>query len=201
MERPCKRASVSTPVAQRLVASSLSLLFLSCSATVYVPPGPSGAADLSRYVLIIQEAPDGRVSHPWQRLSDFDLSRYPYLASHSHLEAPVIRASFNRDCEAERDACEVMCKASLKGRHWTHASAGSKDAMCRERCMPAYQDCCKLREMVEAGKLRVNFAVVDSAIDWLKQRNRELVSGSVVVIAGVVFVVVVSAAGILVLAP
>ncbi|MFY0530434.1 hypothetical protein ACN28I_47110 [Archangium gephyra] len=186
---------------QRLMASSLSLLILSCSATMYAPPGPSGSADLSRYVLIIQEAPDGRVSHAWRRLSDFDLFSYPELASPARLEAPVLHASFNRDCEAERDRCEEMCKASLKGRHWTHASGGSKDAICRERCMPAYQDCCKLREMAEGSKLRISFPVVGSAIDWLKQHNRELVSGTVVVIAGVVFVVVGSTAGILVLAP
>ncbi len=186
---------------QRLMASSLSLLLLSCSATMYAPPGPSGSADLSRYVLIIQEAPDGRVSHAWQRLSDFDLSRYPELANQGRFEAPILRASFNRDCEAERDRCEEMCKASLKGRHWTHASGGSKDAICRERCMPAYQDCCKLREMAESSKLRISFPVVGSAIDWLKQHNREIVSGTVVVIAGVVFVVVGSTAGILVLAP
>src|SRR5690349_8164171 len=103
---------------QRLMASSLSLLLLSCSATVYVPPAPSGAADLSRYVLIIQESPDGRVSHEWQRLSDFDLTGYPELVSQGRLDVPVLRASFNRDCEAERDRCEEMCKASLKGRNW-----------------------------------------------------------------------------------
>lgn len=180
---------------QRLMASSLSLLLLSCSATAYVPSGPSGSADLSRYVLLIQEAPDGWVSHAWQRLSEFDLSRYPELASQGRLEAPVLRASFNRDCEAERDSCEEMCKASLKGRNWTHASGGSKNAMCRERCMPAYQDCCKLREMTESGRLRISFPVVGSAIDWLKQHHRELLVGTVVVIAGVAFVVVAAGSG------
>lgn len=69
--------------------------------------------------------------------------------------------------------------------------------------MSAYQDCSKLRELAEAGKLRVSFPVIDSAIDWLKQHQRELVVGTVVVIAGVAFVVVVagSGGGALVLAP
>jgi hypothetical protein len=178
-------------------------LIFSCSATVHAPSGPSGSADLSRYVLIIQETPDGGVSHAWQRLSEFDLSRYPELASQGHIEAPVLRASFNRDCEAERDSCEEMCKASLKGRNWTHASDRSKNAMCSERCMPAYVDCCKLRELADAGKLRVSFPVVGSAVDWLKQHHRELLVGTVVVIAGVAFVVVAvgSGGGALVLAP
>jgi uncharacterized membrane protein len=55
--------------------------------------------------------------------------------------------------------------------------------------------------MAEGNSLRINFPVVGSAIDWLKQHNRQIVSGTVVVIAGVVFVVVGSAAGFLVLAP
>ncbi len=69
--------------------------------------------------------------------------------------------------------------------------------------MPAYLDCCKLRELAEAGKLRLSFPVVDSAVDWLKQHHRELVVGTVVVIAGVAFVVVVAGSGgsALVLAP
>lgn len=188
---------------QRLMASSLSLLLLSCSATRYAPPGPSSPADLSRYVLLIQEAPDGRVSHAWQRLSDFDLFRYPELVNQGRFEAPILRASFNRDCEADRDRCEKMCKASLKGRNWTHASDRSKKAMCSERCLPAYTDCCELRELAEAGKLRVSFPVIGSAVDWLKQHHRELLVGSVVVIAGVAFVVVAvgSGGGALVLAP
>ena len=91
----------------------------------------------------------------------------------------------------------------MKGRNWSHASKGSKDEMCIRRCMPAYQDCCERRELAEAGKHRLSFPVVDSAIDWLKQHHRELVVGTVVVIAGVAFVVIVagSGGGALVLAP
>jgi hypothetical protein len=141
------------------------------------------------------------MSHAWQPLSDFDLSKHPYLVRNSRLEGPIVRASFNHDCEAERDGCEEMCRASLKGRNWTHASAGSKDAICRERCMPAYQDCCRLRELTEAGRLRVSFPAVDSAVDWLKQHHRELLVGTRVVIAGVAFVIASSGGGILMLAP
>ncbi|HEX8825459.1 MAG TPA: hypothetical protein VF794_36445 [Archangium sp.] len=132
------------------------------------------------------------------------MSKYPYHTSNSsRFEGEIVRASFNRDCEAERDECEKTCKASLKGRNWTHASDGSKDEMCRGRCRPAYLDCCKLKELAEASKLRLSFPVVDSAVDWLKQHHRELAVGTVVVIAGVAFVVVVagSGGGALVLAP
>ncbi|WNG62914.1 hypothetical protein F0U59_34100 [Archangium gephyra] len=40
-----------------------------------------------------------------------------------------------------------------------------------------------------------------SAVDWLRQHHRELLVGTVVVIAGVAFVVVGSGGGALVLAP
>jgi hypothetical protein len=154
-------------------------------------------------VLVIQEGPDGQLAHSWQPLNGFDVSKYPYHASNSRFEGGVVRASFNRDCEAERDECEEMCRASRKGRNWTHASDRSKDEMCRMRCRPAYLDCCELRELAEAGKHRLSFPVVDSAVDWLKQHHRELVVGTVVVIAGVAFVVIVAGSGgsALVLAP
>ncbi|WP_257459361.1 hypothetical protein [Archangium lipolyticum] len=188
---------------QQLIATSLCLLLCSCSTTGYAPPGPSGSAELPRYVLVIQEAPDGQMTHAWQPLNGFDLSKLPYNVSNGRFEGPVVRASFNRDCEAERDGCEEMCRASLKGRDWAHASAGSKNAICRERCMPAYLDCSRLKESAEAGRLRVSFPAVDSAVAWLKQHRRELLVGTVVIIAGVAFVVVTvgSGGGALVLAP
>ncbi len=206
MEHPragCPHYMNTRQAGRRLMASSLILFLFSCSATGYVPSGPSGVSDLSRYVLVIQEGPDGQMGHTWQPLSGFDLSKFPYHASNSRFEGELVRASFYRDCEAERDECERTCRASRKGRNWTHASDRSKDEMCRIRCMPAYQDCCKLRELAEAGKLRLSFPIVDSAVDWLKQHQRELVVGTVVVIAGVAFVVVVAGSGgsALVLAP
>ncbi len=188
---------------QRLMASGLSLLLASCSATRHAPSNPSRPTELSRSVLVIQETLDGQVFHTWQPLSSFDLTRPPNRASNSHFEGTFVRASFNRDCETELSACEEMCRASLKGRNWTHASAGSKNAICRERCRPAYLDCCRLREMSEAVKPRLSFPSVDEAIDWVKQNHRELLVGTVVIIAGIAFVVVVagSGGGALVLAP
>ena len=206
MEHPragCPNYMNTRQVGRRLMASSLVFFLFSCRATGYVPSGPSGASDLSRYVLVIQEGPDGQLAHSWQPLNGFGLSKFPYHASNSRFEGELVRASFNRDCEAERDECERTCRASMKGRNWSHASKGSKDEICIRRCMPAYQDCCERRELAEAGKLRVSFPVVDGAVDWLKQHHRELVVGTVVVIAGVAFVVIVagSGGGALVLAP
>lgn len=50
---------------------------------------------------------------------------------------------------------------------------------------------------------RVSFPAVDSAVHWLKRNHREILVGTVVVIAGVTFVVVVAGTGgaVLILAP
>lgn len=190
-------------VLQWVVASSLGLLLLSCVTTRHLASGPTGSGELSRYVLVIEEKPVGQVSHRWQPLSDTDASRYLLRANTGRFEGPVARVAFTRDCETERDECEAMCRASLKGRNWTHASKGAKNTICREKCMPAYQDCCELREAAEAGTRRISFPTVDGAVDWLKRHRREVLVGTVVVIAGVAFVAVVAGSGgaALVLAP
>jgi len=188
---------------QWVVASSLGWVLLSCATTRNAPPEPAGPAEPSRYLLVIEEKPARQVSHTWQPLNDAQSSKYLPPASRGHFEGAVARAAFNRDCETERDDCEEMCKASLKGRNWSHASAGSKSAICRERCRPAYLDCSRLREASGTGALRVSFPTIDGAVDWLKQHRREVLVGTVVVIAGVAFVAVVAGSGgaVLVLAP
>jgi hypothetical protein len=142
-------------------------------------------------VLVLKETPDGQVIHSWEPLSGFDLSKYPYRASHSTVQAPIVRAAWTRSCEDELKACEDMCEQSLRGRSWSHASKGSKAKICRDRCRPAYNDCCRLREQAEA----LEFSAVDEAVGWLKQHHEELLVGTVVVIAGVAFVAVVVGSG------
>jgi hypothetical protein len=178
-------------VPQRLMAMSLGLLLVACSATHSSVSAPTSVQELSRRVLVIQKMPDGRVSHSWEPLSRFDLSKYPYHPSGSTVEGPLVRAAWTRDCEDEFYACAEMCKKSLRGRDWSHASPGSKDEICRDRCRPAYNDCCQLRD--QAGALK--FPAVDGAVDWLKQHHEELLVGTVVVIAGVAFVAVVVGSG------
>jgi hypothetical protein len=142
-------------------------------------------------VLVLEKTPDGQVTHAWEPLSGFDLSKYPHRASTSPGEVPIVRATWTRSCEDERDACETMCKQARRGRNWSHASKGSKAEMCRDKCAPAYNDCCQLREQAEA----LEFSAIDEAVGWLKQHHEELLVGTVVVIAGVAFVAVVAGSG------
>lgn len=183
--------------AHRLMASSCALLLVACGATRPAYSAPEGH-ELSRLVLVIQEAPDGQLTHGWEPVSDFDLAKYP-LRAQSTLQSGIVRAAWTRDCEDEFDVCVAMCIKSLTGPNWSHANQGSKARICRDRCRPAYNDCLRLRDLAEAR----SFPVIDGAVDWLKRHRKELEVGTVVVIAGVTFVVIVAASGgtALILAP
>src|SRR5262249_29694349 len=66
----------------------------------------------------------------------------------------------------------------------------------RKQCLSQYNDCLKLQ-----GFEAVQFPAVDGAVEWLKAHRTELLVGTVIVIAGVTFVVASAGAGLLVLAP
>lgn len=184
--------------AQRLMAAGLCLLLVSCGTARSAVSATPSAGDLSRFVLVIQDAPNAQVTHSWEPLGSFRLSTYPYPLNDGGVQGPLVRATSTRDCDAEFDACVEMCMGSLRGPNWSHASRGSKAGICRDRCRPAYNDCNRLREQAEA----LRFPVVEQAVTWLKQHREELLVGSVIVIAGVAFVVVAGTGGsALVLAP
>jgi hypothetical protein len=182
----------------QFMASCLSILLLSCSAT---RPTHSSleAHELSRSVLVIQEEPGTQISHSWIPVSSFDLAKYPHRAISSGTYSLIVRAAWTRNCEDELDACIAMCLKSLTGPDWSHASQGSKTKICRDRCRPAYTDCSRLREQAEA----LSFPVMDEAVKWLKRHREELQVGAVVVIAGAAFVVIAAGSGgaALILAP
>lgn len=85
------------PVYQRLAASILSLLIVSCSSARQMPVALEGTDDLTHSVLIIEELPDGQVAHSWQPLEEFDFSRYPSLPSRQRVTGEVIPAAWTRD--------------------------------------------------------------------------------------------------------
>jgi hypothetical protein len=186
---------------ERLLASSLCLLLVSCGATRHAVPGPTGARDLSRYVLLIERAPDGQVVHAWKPVKDVDLSAHARLLHSRGSQERIVQVAFTRDCEQESEACEAMCRAGLKGPDWSHMKPGAKWEHCVGVCRPAYLDCNRLKEQAEREVVR--FHAIDEAVDWAKRNSGKLLAGTVIVIAGVAFVVVVGASGgaVLLLAP
>lgn len=186
-------------MSQRLIAAGFSLLLASCSATRYVAPLD---ADLTRLVLVIQELPDGQVIHSWKRAEDFDLSLIRYQSSLEGTAGRIVLASGRQDdCYAQYIECYQQCRKTPvppEFNQYLHdfgVEAGH-DRYCSEKCMREYTRCLRGQ-----GPRQREFTVVDSAVDWLKRNHKAVLVGSVVVIAGVVFVVVSAGAGVVVLAP
>jgi hypothetical protein len=186
---------------QKLMAAGLSALLVSCSTTHPAPPTPTSTASSSSFVLIIEEHPDGRFTHSWHPLESFELSPYrlqPGIGGEAGRIVPV--AARPRDCDEENRECYRKCMARpLPSGYESFESprkSGGKSEFCRRECQQAYDDC------MELERLRPQeFTAVDGAVDWLRRHRTAVLVGSVVVIAGVAFVVVSAGAGVIVLAP
>lgn len=59
----------------------------------------------------------------------------------------------------------------------------------------------KERQAQRGGSETLQFSSIDRALDWLKEHETEVAVGTVVVVAGVAFIVATGGAGALVLAP
>lgn len=190
-------------VARRCSAALLCLLLVSCSATRYPTPGPTGAQDLARYVLVIEESVDGQVSHTWKPLKDFDLTKYPHHASHGGLAGKVVRvATSYSHCDARYETCTDLCTSSprpipIEGERYPSyrgSWARSRGTWCQSTCMKFYQMCIEGKGPW-ADRQAQEFTRVDAAVDWLKSHREEIVVGTIVVIAGVAFVAAVAGSG------
>ncbi len=183
----------------RLVAASLGVLLTACSAVRGTTP--ASAAELADVVLIISEQPGGHVTHTWERAENFDLARYRYPSSSDSAYGRIVPvAARPRDCDQEMQVCYQNCmRRPLPpgyGHTKTPRKGGGKSEYCRDTCWQAYQDCVELQKLQPQ-----EFTAVDGAVDWLKRNHKAVLVGSVVMIAGVVFVVVSAGAGLVVLAP
>jgi hypothetical protein len=103
-----------------------------------------------------------------------------------------------RDCDAEHNQCFDECwnASSLPYPHTKRD--GWYREYCTKTCRELFVECEKENEQ-KAKELR--FSRVDEAIEWIKNHKTEVVLGTVVVIAGVAFVVTTGGSGALILAP
>jgi hypothetical protein len=175
----------------------LGMLLVSCGATrhgILVD-----AEELPRFVLVVQDAPDGQGVHSWRPAEEFELSRYRARAGAAGASGRIVlAAAWRRDCHAEYVECVEGCLDAPLPRHLRHVPRRSSrhESICNDECLPAYLDCSRLQEI-----LTQEFTAIDVAVDWVKRNRRALLLGSIVVIAGTAFVVVSAGAGLLVLAP
>jgi hypothetical protein len=175
-------------------------LLVACGTTRHVTP--ASAEEFTHLALFIQEQPDGTVTHSWRPAGELDLARLSGTAGARSVAGRVVQAARRpRDCDEENQACIDECMDRPLARGFGHITAegrkkGGKRSFCTDRCLQPYLDC------MELERLRPQeFTAVEAAMDWLKRNRRELLVGSVVVIAGVVFVVASVGAGLVILAP
>jgi hypothetical protein len=184
---------------KRSVVVFLCVLLVSCGAARPALSAPTSAANLSRFVLILQEHPDGQVTHSWRPVEGFDLT--PYRNRDDSSSGAVVPAAAQpRDCDEENRECYRKCMDRPLPRGYggftSPRKRGGKSEFCRGECQQAYEDC------LELERLRPQeFRAMDGAVDWLKRHRTTVLVGSVIVISGVAFVVLSAAAGAVVLAP
>lgn len=182
-------------VGRRFTAVALCVLLAACGATrSTVAPAPE---ELPRRVLLLRESPDGSFTPEWRPAGEFDLARYVRAE-----EGPrIVRTARSvRDCDAENLECVRKCMSRRLPGDYGHVKLprgkGGKDDYCVEQCAPAYRDC------VDLERLRPQeLSSAEEVSNWASRHRESLLVGSVVVIAGVVFVVVSAGAGLFVLAP
>ncbi|ATB30052.1 hypothetical protein [Melittangium boletus] len=158
--------------------------------------------ELSDFVLVLHSAPGRGMTHEWRRAETIDLSAYQHPARASGSSGGVVFAAMQpRDCHAELLDCVARCMRRPLPRGFGHMTLGNrgkgaKEQYCQDECMRPFRDCEESQ-----GRQLHEFSAMDKAVDWLERHSQVLLAGSVVIIAGVVFVTVSAGAGLLVLVP
>jgi hypothetical protein len=117
-------------------------------------------------------------------------------------DAGGIGGSGAYDCDSEFKHCMKRCWD--KRYPWPHSKpqAGWYHERCEQDCNKEYNECEEEREKEEAERRKkLKFSRMDEAIDWLRNHKAEVALGTVVIVAGVAFVLTTGGAGALVLVP
>jgi hypothetical protein len=131
--------------------------------------------------------------------------RKVYIISEDAKEVGIALATGGggHDCQAEHEECVGRC---WNKKNWPYPHNKQQSGWYLERCE---HDCrvefnkCE-EEQEEAARERakkLEFSRIDEAIEWLNAHKPEIALGTVVVVAGVVFVLAISGAGALILIP
>lgn len=103
-----------------------------------------------------------------------------------------------RNCDAEHNECYDDCWNTEPLPYPQTKQDGWLRRHCTSKCLKVYMECEKANEQ-KARELK--FSRVDEAIEWIRNHKAQVALGTVVVIAGVAFVITTGGSGALVLAP
>ncbi len=154
--------------------------------------------ELNWYVLVIQESSSGHVTHNWRPVEEFDLSQFRFQPRAERTYGRIVTvAARQRDCHEELNNCIDTCMDRPLSEDYAHiTSFGAKRSHCMKGCWQPYRDCEELQ-----GRRPQEFSATNRAVDWLKHKRNEVLAGSIVVIAGVAFIVAFPPGALLTLIP
>lgn len=106
-------------------------------------------------------------------------------------------------CADEQIACFDRCWNSYPPLTSIRKGSGKHHEYCTTKCLEEYMECIKDEEQREQERERrkLQFSSIDKALDWLRAHKTEIAVGTLVVVAGVTFVVATGGSGALILAP
>ena len=180
---------------RRFTAAALCVVLAACGATrATVTPA---SEELPRRVLLLRASPDGSFTAEWRPAGELDLARYVRAEDGPRI---VRTARSVRDCDAEHLECMRECLSRPLPRDYKHyvspRGKGGREDYCNGRCLQPYLDCADLE------KLRPQeLSSWEEVSEWASRHRESLLVGSVIIIAGVAFVIVSAGAGLVVLAP
>ncbi|MET0404294.1 MAG: hypothetical protein ABW123_17925 [Cystobacter sp.] len=182
------------------MALLLSVLLASCGTTRHATP--SSAEELDHLVLVLKKEPDGQVTPDWLPAEGFDFKRYRHRSSAEGRAGRIVFVtSPQSDCYSQYLECYQQCReipVPPDFNQYLHdfGPRAGHDRYCSEKCMPKYTECLRAQ-----GQRPQEFTTAGMAVNWLKRHHESVLVGSLVVIAGVVFVTVSAGAGVVILAP
>lgn len=106
-----------------------------------------------------------------------------------------------RDCDAEHIECFDACWNTTPLPYPYTRRDGWFREYCTRRCREEYVRCEKENEKRARELKELKFSRVEDAIEWLNDHKAEVALGTIVIIAGVAFVLTTGGAGALILAP
>jgi hypothetical protein len=107
------------------------------------------------------------------------------------------------DCDDEHIKCFDRCWNRAPPISSIEKGSGVHHEYCTKICREEYMECIEEQEQLEREKKnkKLHFSSIDAALDWLRNHKAEVAIGTVVVVAGVAFVVSTGGFGALILAP
>jgi hypothetical protein len=111
-------------------------------------------------------------------------------------ELDILFASQNtRDCDAEHIECYQKCFKKKPPYPYTHG-ASDHHRYCESKCLKEYMTC-----LEQSGQQVRRFSTMGRALAWLDSHKKEVLIGTIVVVAGVTLVVASGGTGALALVP